>query len=97
MNVNFAITSVVALYRRLDYTFLIGILLGEKNQKQNYCPSLCWRRSIGTTRPGEDPVSIGTSKERRYSVLDFPGRESYSFQKAENAPSGLENRRARCF
>lgn len=60
-NVIAKLTSVVALYRRLDYTFLIGLLLEEKNQEQNYRHSLYRRRSIGTTRPGEDPVPIGAS------------------------------------
>lgn len=96
-NVNFMITSVVALYRRLDYTFLIGVLLEEKNQKQNYRPSSCRRRSIGTPRPGGDPVPIGASKELRYSVLDFPGRESYSVPKAENAAHSVwQPGHARC-
>src|SRR5579885_3214986 len=39
-NVNFPITSVVELPRRIGYT------------------CLCRRRSIGTTRPGGDPVPI---------------------------------------
>ncbi len=96
-NVNSSLTPVVALYRRLRYTFLDSVFSEEKCQGHNYHPSSCWRRSIGTTRPGGDPVPIGASRELRYSVLDFPGEESYSFQKAENAPCGLVNRRARCF
>ena len=81
-NVNLAITSVVVLSRRLRYTFLREFrLLEEKYQWQKFRHTLCRRRSIGTTRPGYISVPIGASKELRYSVLDFPEGELYSFQK----------------